>query len=188
MDINEQIALIPGHVDVHTASVCPRGGIDLTITVPDEIGRKPLGALQSPEGMHAIARTIAAAADRLSSPRVDAEPPVITQQERDQWRKLRASATAGNWVAIEHLQAEMAVAIEGFERTRRIADLRTDPADYGRSNALYIAAAANALPKVLDYLEAVETERDQLAAALRKSVPADPAEQDAEAPGRADEV
>ncbi|SHU67827.1 Uncharacterised protein [Mycobacteroides abscessus subsp. abscessus] len=59
----EQMALIHGPVEIHTASICPRGGVDLTITVPEEIGRQSLGELQSPEGMRAVARVILAAAD-----------------------------------------------------------------------------------------------------------------------------
>lgn len=61
----EQTALIPGRVEIQTASICPRGGVDLTITVPDEIGRKPLGELGSPEGMRAVARVLSAAADEI---------------------------------------------------------------------------------------------------------------------------
>lgn len=30
MNIFEQTALIPGRVEIHTASICPRGGVDLT--------------------------------------------------------------------------------------------------------------------------------------------------------------
>lgn len=45
----EQTALIPGRVEIHTAS----------------IGRKPLGELGSPEGMRAIARVLSAAADEI---------------------------------------------------------------------------------------------------------------------------
>ncbi|WP_142305056.1 hypothetical protein [Mycobacterium avium] len=62
-DEREPAALLPGRVEIHTASVCPRGGVDLTITVPDEIGRKTLGELGSPEGMRAVARALIAAAD-----------------------------------------------------------------------------------------------------------------------------
>ncbi|KRQ23330.1 hypothetical protein AOT93_05610 [Mycobacteroides sp. H110] len=65
MNMNEQTALIPGQVEIHTASICPRGGVDLTITVPDEIGRKPLGELGSPEGLRAVARVLTAAADEI---------------------------------------------------------------------------------------------------------------------------
>ena len=62
---SEQIALIPGRVEIHTASACPRGGVDLTITVPDEVGRKTLGELASPEGMLAVARVLVAAARQI---------------------------------------------------------------------------------------------------------------------------
>jgi len=65
VSMNEQTALIPGRVEIHTVSICPRGGVDLTITVPDEIGRKPLGELGSPEGMRAVARVLTAAADEI---------------------------------------------------------------------------------------------------------------------------
>lgn len=94
---------------------------------------------------------------------------------------MRAAASPGIWAAVQHLHAENAVAIEGFERTRpiadvradpgefgRIADIRTDPKDYGRANARYIAIAANSVIEVLDALEAVETQRDVLAEELRK--------------------
>lgn len=59
----EQLALIPGPVWIHTASVCPRGGVDLTMTVPDEIGRMTLGELDSPDGMRAVARALMTAAE-----------------------------------------------------------------------------------------------------------------------------
>lgn len=58
-----QTALIPGRVEIHTASICARGGVDLTITVPEEIGKKSLGELDSPEGMRAVARALFEAAD-----------------------------------------------------------------------------------------------------------------------------
>ena len=63
--MNEQTALISGRVEIHTASICPRGGVDLTITVPDAIGRRPLGELASPEGRRAVARALTAAADEI---------------------------------------------------------------------------------------------------------------------------
>ncbi|WP_165618492.1 hypothetical protein [Mycobacteroides chelonae] len=91
----------------------------------------------------------------------------VPQEKRDELRALHAGATPDEWVAIEHLHAENAVAVKGFERTRRIADIRTDPRDYGRGNARYIAAAANAVIPLLDALEAVEAERDGLLGELR---------------------
>jgi hypothetical protein len=51
-------------VEIHTASVCPRGGVDLTITVPDEVGRRTLDDLQSAEGMRAVAAVLLSAAER----------------------------------------------------------------------------------------------------------------------------
>ncbi|SIE25948.1 hypothetical protein [Mycobacteroides abscessus] len=99
---------------------------------------------------------------------------MISRERRDELRGLRAAATAGEWVAFEHLHAENAVGVKGFEQTRRIADVRTDPADYGRANARYIAASANSLIDALDSLEAVEAERDELAEALRVALSASP--------------
>lgn len=48
--------------EIHTASICPRGGVDLTIAVPDAIGRRTLGWLQSAEGMREVAIALRAAA------------------------------------------------------------------------------------------------------------------------------
>lgn len=93
--------------------------------------------------------------------------PQVSQERRAELRALRAAATPEEWVAIEHLHAENAVAVKGFEWTRRIADIRTDPRDYGRGNARYIAAAANSVIPLLDALEAVEAERDLLVEELR---------------------
>ncbi|SIH25817.1 Uncharacterised protein [Mycobacteroides abscessus subsp. abscessus] len=104
----------------------------------------------------------------------------IPQAKRDELRASRAKATPGVWAAVQVLHAENAIAIEGFELTRliadvrdtpdecgRIADVRTDPKDYGLANARYIAIAANSVIEVLDALEAVEAQRDALAEELR---------------------
>ena len=79
---------------------------------------------------------------------------------RQHLRALRAAATAGRWVRTENVHAESAIAVAGFERTRRIADVVTAPTDYGRANADYIVEAVNAVPEVLDALDAAEADRD----------------------------
>lgn len=85
----------------------------------------------------------------------------LPHAQRHDLRALRAAATGGQWVRIENIHAESTIVVAGFERTRRIAELITSPADYGRANANYIVASTNALPEVLDALDEMESDRDQ---------------------------
>lgn len=86
--------------------------------------------------------------------------------ERNELRALRAAAEPGRWIAVQDLHGDNAVAVEGYERSRRIADVRALGPDYGQANARYLAAAAGSIMDVLDALEAVESERDELRARL----------------------
>lgn len=85
----------------------------------------------------------------------------MTGSRRAALRAQRAAATPGTLARVDGLHACTQIAVQGFERTRTIAAVHPGAtADYGRANAEYLAAAANAFPDALDALDAVEAERD----------------------------
>ncbi|KXO91074.1 hypothetical protein AXK58_21835 [Tsukamurella tyrosinosolvens] len=63
---------------------------------------------------------------------------------------------------VQDTQGDNRIAVAGFERTRTLAEVSATGSDYGRANALYLAAAASSLMDALDALDAVEGERDAL--------------------------
>ncbi|MEB3023471.1 MULTISPECIES: hypothetical protein [Mycolicibacter] len=99
-------------------------------------------------------------------PPVHETPASIPLHRRAELRALHAAATGGKWVAVQDLHGVNAIAVAGFERSRQIADVLGAGADYGLANARCIAAAVNALPEVLEALEAVEAECAALRARL----------------------
>ncbi|WP_071289353.1 hypothetical protein [Mycolicibacterium llatzerense] len=56
-------------VQIHSASLAPAGGVDLTITIPGAVARKSLSQWQTPAGLRAIAAATLTSAHTESAPR-----------------------------------------------------------------------------------------------------------------------
>lgn len=73
----------------------------------------------------------------------------LTKDDLKAAQALADAATPGPWVRRETLHGESRVAVQGFEFTRGIADVAADPADYGKSDAEFIAQARTLVPALL---------------------------------------
>ena len=75
-----------------------------------------------------------------------------------------AETTQGTWVVMPQIHQDTKVVLEGRGTFGLIAEVSTAPADYGRANAAFIAAAHRLLPKLAAELAAELAEaRKQLA-------------------------
>lgn len=74
---------------------------------------------------------------------------------------LHAETTQGTWVVLPEVHQDTKIVLEGRGTFGLIAEVSTAPADYGKANAAFIAAAHRLLPELATELAEA---RRQLAA------------------------